>query len=56
MTVQEYREVLHEDISIAAGVNYTNPADEFLLYVTGILAAGDEFDDFINSLEAEGKN
>ena len=47
MTVQEYREVLHEDISIAAGANFTNPADEFLLYVTGILAAGEEFDDFV---------
>lgn len=47
MKVEEYREVLHEDISIAASANMTNPNDEFLQYVTDILSAGEEFDDFI---------
>lgn len=47
MTVQEYREVLHEDIALAANANMTNQADEFLLYVADILSAGEEFDDFV---------
>ncbi len=47
MKVEEYREVLHEDISIAASANMTNPNDEFIQYVTDILSAGEEFDDFI---------
>ncbi len=46
MTVQEYREVLHEDIAIAANANVTNAEDEFILYVTGILSDADEFDDY----------
>lgn len=47
MNVNEYRSVLHEDISLAANANYSNPADEFLLYVTSILSNADEFDDYI---------
>ena len=47
MTVQEYREILHEDIAVAANANISNPDDEFLLYVTGILSDGEEFDDFV---------
>lgn len=47
MNVQEYRTVLHEDIALAAAANMTNPDDEFLLYVTGILAEAEEFDDFV---------
>lgn len=47
MNVQEYREVLHEDIAIAASANLTNPSDEFISYVTDILSSADEFDDFI---------
>ena len=46
MNVQEYREVLHEDIALAANANITNQEDEFLLYVAGILSDGEEFDDF----------
>lgn len=47
MKVEEYREVLHEDISVAANANMTNQNDEFLKYVTDILISGEEFDDFI---------
>ena len=47
MEVQEYRELLHKDIAIAAEANISNAADEFLTYVTDILSAGEEFDDFI---------
>ena len=47
MNVEEYREVLHEDMAIAAHANMTTEADEFLSYVTGILAEGEQFDDFI---------
>lgn len=47
MNVQEYRAVLHEDIAVASAANMTNPNDEFLLYVTGILADAEEFDDFV---------
>jgi len=47
MKVEEYREVLHEDVSIAANANMSNPEDEFLRIVTEILMAGEEFDDFV---------
>ena len=47
MNVQEYRDTLHEDIALSAAANMTNPDDEFLLYVTGMLAEAEEFDDFI---------
>lgn len=46
MNVEEYREVLHEDIALAANANMSNVADEFLDYVTDILISGEEFDDF----------
>lgn len=47
MKVEEYREVLHEDIAVAANANMTNQNDEFLKYVTDILISGEEFDDFV---------
>ncbi len=47
MTVSEYREVLLEDISLAANANMTNVQDEFLSYCTEILKDAEEFDDFI---------
>lgn len=47
MKVEEYRSNLHEDISIAANTNMSNPEDEFLRTVTDILIAGEEFDDFV---------
>ena len=46
MTIEEYREVLHEDIVLAANANMTTPEEEFLRYVTDILVDGEEFDDF----------
>ena len=47
MKVEEYRAILHEDVSIAANANMSNPEDEFLRMVTDILMAGEEFDDFV---------
>ena len=47
MKVQEYRDLLHEDVSIAANSNMTNPEDEFLHIITDILISGEEFDDFV---------
>lgn len=47
MTVEEYREVLHEDIALAASANMSNAEEEFLKYITDILIAGEEFDDFL---------
>lgn len=46
MKVNQYREILHEDISLAASVGDTNETEEFLLYATGILSGAEEFDDF----------
>lgn len=48
MTVDEYRDLLHEDVAIAASANISNQSDEFLALVTGILEAGEEFDDFVD--------
>ena len=45
MTIDEYREVLHEDIALAANANMSTPEEEFLKYVTDILIDGEEFDD-----------
>lgn len=47
MKVEEYRAMLHEDVSIAANSNMSNPEDEFLNIVTDILMSGEEFDDFV---------
>ena len=47
MTIEEYREVLHEDIALAANANMSTLEEEFLRYVTDILVEGEEFDDFI---------
>ena len=46
MTIEEYREVLHEDIALAADANMSTPEEEFLKYVTEILIDAEEFDDF----------
>lgn len=47
MKVEDYRMQLHEDISIMANANMSNPSDEFLKEVVGILSEGGEFDDFV---------
>ena len=47
MKVEEYREVLHEDIALAANANMSNQRDEFTKYVTDILMSAEEFDDYI---------
>lgn len=48
MKVEEYRELLHEDIAIACEANSNdNESEEFLSYATGVLMSGEEFDDFI---------
>ena len=51
MDVREYREVLHEDLAIAveASGNLSNITTEFIRYVTNILIAAEEFDDFCES-------
>lgn len=46
MNVEGYRETVHEDIALAAIVNDSTDEEEFLLYATGILANGEEFEDF----------
>lgn len=46
MTIEEYREVLHEDIALAADANMSTAEEEFLKYTTDILIDGEEFDDF----------
>lgn len=47
MKIDEYRSLVHEDITIACNVNLGNEAEEFLSYVTGLLIKGEEFDDFV---------
>ena len=46
MTVEEYRNIVHEDMLLAVKANASSPKEEFLLYTTGILINGEEFDDF----------
>ena len=47
MNVEDYRDIVHEDISLAVRANTSTPKEEFLLYATGVLVNGEEFDDFI---------
>ena len=47
MNVDEYRAVVHEDISLAARAGNNSLDNEFLLYSIGVLINGEEFDDFI---------
>ncbi len=49
MDVNEYREVMLEDIGLAAEANSTNHETEFLSNVTNILTDAEEFDDFVES-------
>jgi hypothetical protein len=46
MTLEEYRDKLHENIAIAASANSTNIEEEFIKNYTDILISGEEFDDF----------
>ena len=46
MKVEEYRKILHEDIEIASDVDNDSLANAFLLYATGVLMNGEEFEDF----------
>lgn len=48
MNVNEYREIVHEDITLATHANSSNDREEFLLYASGILINGEEFDDLID--------
>ena len=47
MNINGYRETVHEDIELAVQANESSPDEEFLLYAAGILANGEEFDDFV---------
>ena len=42
MDLQSFREIVHEDISIASRVNKTSESEEFLNYAVGILINGEE--------------
>ena len=53
MNVSDYREVLHEDIALAARADSSAEEEEFLTYAAGILMNGEEFDDF-NECHFEG--
>ncbi len=47
MKIDDYRNLVHEDIDIACEAESGTPSDEFLNYVVGILINGEEFDDFV---------
>ena len=47
MKIDDYRALIHEDISLACDVNSGSEPEEFLSYTTGLLINGEEFDDFV---------
>ena len=47
MNIEGYRDVLHEDIQLAASANENGEDEEFLAYAVGVLINGEEFDDFV---------
>lgn len=53
MTLEEYREKIHQDMAILASANDSSESEEFLLHVTTLLNDADEFDDFYEC-HAEG--
>lgn len=50
MNVKEYRNIVHEDIALAAKVSMNNLQEEFLVYAAGLLVNGEEFDDFVECI------
>ena len=50
MNVKEYRNIVHEDIALAAKVSMNSLQEEFLVYVAGLLVNGEEFDDFVECI------
>ena len=46
MTVEEYRQKLHEDVALKAQSEITSAEEAFLNTAVDILSAGEEFDDF----------
>ena len=49
MKIDDYRKIVHQDIAIACNVNSSKETEEYLVYTTGLLINGEEFDDFIES-------
>ena len=47
MKIDDYRNLVHEDMAIASEIGSANVTEEFLAYATGLLINGEEFDDFI---------
>lgn len=47
MKIDDYRNLVHEDIEIACSASSSTQTEEFLAYTTGLLINGEEFDDFI---------
>ena len=47
LKIDEFRNLLHEDIAISADLNSRSLKEEFLSYATDVLINGEEFDDFI---------
>lgn len=45
MKIDDYRALIHEDISIACDINSSSEAEEFLSYTIGLLINGEEFDE-----------
>lgn len=49
MTLEEYREKIHNDIAVNAASKTVSPEEEFLKYATEMLTDAAEFDDFTES-------
>lgn len=47
MKIDDYRNLVHEDIAIACNASAGSSSEEFLAYATGLLINGEEFDDFV---------
>ncbi len=56
MELVEYRQLIIEDIRIAANININDVTSEFIKYITDYLIEAEEFDDFIETyFESIGK-
>lgn len=57
MNLNEYKELMLEEIRMESNVNITDVSSEFIRYVTDILISAEEFDDFTETyFEVIGKS
>jgi len=57
MELNEYKELILEEVRVESEINFSDITSEFIKYVSDILISAEEFDDFTETyFEAVGKS